>query len=303
MPPSPQPDDTPPAQDGPPTFTLPLRLSSSLLACLVGLASALGSLHRLDPATAALTVATVLLAHLGLAHLGLVHFGPSRLDSAGNGGRNQHMPAALGHRPLGVYAPLALALLPAFGLTLRIGSLLPVLAAACVLGLGAWRAASPKLRGGTEALAAACWLLIAFATDFMQRGTFSPLAAAAGLSYALLAANQQLIAAFATHSQDVASRRHTLVTMLGTATAKWAYLLVALFAYGWLVALVARYQLPQHAAAAALTLVFSFAAGRELLEHADEAAYLGPAIRRTILAAHLHGLILAATLAFGRWPA
>ncbi|NMG65828.1 prenyltransferase [Azoarcus indigens] len=292
---APLPDDTPPAQDGPPTFTLPLRLSSSLLACLVGFASALGSLHRLDPVVAALTALAVLLGHFGL----------SGLDPAGNDARsgNQDTPSISRRSPLGIYAPLTLAFLAALGLSLRTGSWLPVLAAASALSLGAWRAASSLLRGRGEALAAICWLLIAFTADALQRGAFSPLAAAAGLSYALLASNQHLIAAFASHARDDQGGQRTLVTMLGTATAKWVYLLIALFAYGWLVALVARYQLPQHAATAALTLVFSFAAGRELLEHADDAAHLGPAIRRTILAAHLHGLILAATLAFGRWPA
>ena len=73
-------------------------------------------------------------------------------------------------------------------------------------------------------------------------------------------------------------------------------------AYGWLVLMVGRDRLPQGAAAAALSLILSFRAARHLLAHADRPAELAPAIKLTIAAAHLHGLILAATLAFGRWP-
>jgi len=299
MPSSQAPDDAPTAADGPPTFTRPLRLSSSLIACLVGFACAIGSGVRLDLPGAVLTVLAVLLGHFGLSRIGAAQDKASGHGSS----RPADIPQPAQASAISTYAPLALALLLALGLTWRTASLLPALVATGVLALGAWRASSPALRGSEEALATTCWLLITVTADGLQRGSFSPLAAAAGLSYALLATNQHLISAFATHTRDVASGRRTLVIMLSAATAKWLYLLIALFAYGWLVALVARYQLPQHAAAAALTLVFSFAAGRELLEHAEEAAYLGPAIRRTILAAHLHGLILAATLAFGRWPA
>ena len=41
---------------------------------------------------------------------------------------------------------------------------------------------------------------------------------------------------------------------------------------------------------------------RSLLAHASEPCELAPALRLTIAAAHLHGLVLAATLALGRWP-
>lgn len=43
-------------------------------------------------------------------------------------------------------------------------------------------------------------------------------------------------------------------------------------------------------------------AARSLLAHAAEPCELAPALRLTIAAAHLHGLVLAATLALGRWP-
>ena len=56
----------------------------------------------------------------------------------------------------------------------------------------------------------------------------------------------------------------------------------------------------QACAAAAFTIVLSLPAGRALLAHADAPEQLRPAIRQTVLAAHVHGLVLAATIAFGR---
>jgi 1,4-dihydroxy-2-naphthoate octaprenyltransferase len=102
---------------------------------------------------------------------------------------------------------------------------------------------------------------------------------------------------------DEAAGKRTLVVRLGAEQARWGYLIIALLAYGWLVLMVGREVLPQKAAGAALTLVLSFHAARELLAHADTPAELGKAIRLTIIAANLHGLLLAAALAFARWPA
>ena len=101
---------------------------------------------------------------------------------------------------------------------------------------------------------------------------------------------------------DADAGKRTLVVRLGPDGAKWAWLGLVLAAYGWLVLMVGRGYLPQGAAAAALTLILSFRAARSLLAHAAEPCELAPALRLTIAAAHLHGLVLAATLALGRWP-
>lgn len=157
-------------------------------------------------------------------------------------------------------------------------------------------------RAGTAPLAvAAGWLIAVVGSDFVQRGGFSRLPLIAGLSYALLAAALLFINQFPTRRGDEAAGKRTLVVRLGPHTAKWAYLGLVLLAYGWLVLMVGRNLLPQGAAAAALTLIFSFRAARTLLAHADEPAELAPALKLTTVAANLHGLVLAATLAFGRW--
>ena len=74
-----------------------------------------------------------------------------------------------------------------------------------------------------------------------------------------------------------------MVVLLGPQTAKWAYLLIAIVAYGWLLGMVGNDTLPQKSAAAAMTLVLSFTAARDLLEYASQPAALEPAIKRTIL--------------------
>jgi len=169
-----------------------------------------------------------------------------------------------------------------------------------------WAYTAPPLalvsRGLGELAVAAGWLIVTVGADFVQRGGFAPAPLQAGLSYALLVAAILFINEFPDLRGDAAAGKRTLVVRLGPHTAKWAYLALTVVAYGWLVLMVGRDRLPQGAAAAALSLILSFRAARHLLAHADRPAELAPAIKLTIAAAHLHGLILAATLAFGRWP-
>ena len=157
-------------------------------------------------------------------------------------------------------------------------------------------------RGLGEAAVAAGWLLVVVGSDYVQRGAFVLAPLQAGLSYALLVAAILFINEFPDRRGDAAAGKRTLVVRLGPDSAKWVYLGLVLAAYGWLVLMVGRDRLPQGAAAAALTLILSFRAARYLMAHAAEPSELAPALKLTIAAANLHGLVLAATLAFGRWP-
>ena len=169
-----------------------------------------------------------------------------------------------------------------------------------------WAYSAPPLalasRGLGEAAVAAGWLLVVVGSDYVQRAAFALAPLQAGLSYALLVAAILFINEFPDRRGDAAAGKRTLVVRLGPDGAKWAWLGLVLAAYGWLVLMVGRGYLPQGAAAAALTLILSFRAARSLLAHAAEPCELAPALRLTIAAAHLHGLVLAATLALGRWP-
>lgn len=292
--------------------TRPAFLSVTLVACLIGLACAAGSGLQLDPVTALITVLFALLAHAGVNVINDYHDAQSGADAANTarlfpytGGSRFIQNGVLSARETGVFGYALLAAVVPGGLWLAWQTGPGLLA----IGLGGlfvgWAYSAPPLalmsRGLGEVAIAAGWLLVVVGSDYVQRGSFSPLPLAAGLSYALLVADLLFINQFPDHDGDAAAGKRTLVVRLGPETAKWGYLLIAILAYGWLVAMVANGQLPQKAGAAALTLVFSFAAARELIAHASEPAELAPAIRRTIIAANLHGLALAAALAFAPW--
>lgn len=293
--------------------TRPAFLSITLVACLIGLASAAGSGVAVDAWSAALTVLAALLAHAGANVINDYHDARSGADEANRnrlfpytGGSRFIQNGVLGVRETGRFGHALLALVVPAGLWLAWhagAGLLAIGAAGLLLG---WAYSAPPLalmsRGLGELAIAAAWLLVVVGADYVQRRAFSPLPAMAGLSYALLVASLLFINQFPDHDGDAAAGKRTLVVRLGPDTAKWAYLLIAIVAYGWLVAMVAVERLPQKAGAAALTLVFSFSAARELLAHARQPDELEGAIKRTILAANLHGLALAAALAFAAWP-
>jgi 1,4-dihydroxy-2-naphthoate polyprenyltransferase len=291
--------------------TRPPFLAVTLVACLVGLATAHGSGAGVEPLTALATVLLALLAHAGGNVINDYH---DRDADRGNTGRL--FPFTGGSRFIqnGVLSPRQTALL-GYGLLAAAipgGLWLAWLSGPGLLAIGAgglliaWAYSAPPLylvgRGLGEACIVAAWLLVVIGADYVQRGAFSVLPAIAGLSYALLVANLLYINQFPDHPADARAGKRTLVVRLGPHAAKWGYLAIALLAYGWLVLMVGRDLLPQKAAAAAMTLVFSFPAARLLVAHADEPGELVPAIRQTILAACLHGLALAAALAFAPWP-
>lgn len=291
--------------------TRPAFLLVTLIACLVGLAVAHGSGVALDPIRAVATVVLALLAHAGGNVINDYHDREAdRLN------RDRLFPFTGGSRFIqnGVLSARATALL-GYGLltaTMAGGLWLAWVAGPGLLVIGAagllvaWAYSAPPLqlvsRGLGELCIVAAWLLVVAGADYVQRGAFSVLPWAAGLSYALLVANLLYINQFPDHQGDAAAAKRTVVVRLGPRLAKWGYPLIALLAYAWLVLMAGREVLPQKSAAAAFTLVLSFSATRLLIDHAEEAAELAPAIRQTIAAACLHGLILAGTLAFAAWP-
>ncbi len=293
--------------------TRPAFLGVTLCACLIGLAVAHGSGLALDRTTAALTVFFALVAHAGINVLNDYYDARSGADAANverifpfTGGSRFIQNGVLSEAETGRLGWTLLAAVVPAGLWLALHAgpgLIAIGLAGLFLG---WAYTAPPLalvaRGLGEAAVAAGWLIVVVGADFVQRRSFSALPLLAGLSYALLVAAILFINEFPDRSGDAAAGKRTLVVRLGPDGAKWAYLGLVLLAYGWLVLMVGRGRLPQGAAAAALTLIVSFRAARELIAHAAEPAELAAPIRLTIAAAHLHGLVLAVTLAFGRWP-
>lgn len=293
--------------------TRPAFLAVTLCACLIGLATAHGSGIFLDLPKALATIFFALLAHAGINVLNDYHDARSGADAANterlfpftggsrfiqNGVLSEAETGRLGYTLLGLVVPAGLWLAAASAPGL-------ILIGLAGLFLG-WAYTAPPLalvsRGLGEGAVAAGWLLVVLGSDFVQRGAFSVMPLMAGLSYALLVAAILFINEFPDRQGDAAAGKRTLVVRLGPHDAKWVFLALVLAAYAWLVLMVGRERLPHGAAAAAMTVVFSFRGARHLLAHADQPAELAPALKLTLLAANLHGLILAATLAFGRWP-
>lgn len=289
--------------------TRPAFLSVTLVACLIGLASAHADGVALDPALAILTVLFALVAHAGGNVINDYHDAISGADDVNT---ERLFPFTGGSRFIqnGVMSPRETARLGygLFALVVPAGVWLTASAGPALLLIGVaglllgWAYSAPPLklvsRGWGEAVVAACWLLVVVGADYVQRGDLAWTPFAAGLSFALLLANLLYINQFPDHAGDAAAGKRTLVVRFGPESAKWGYFGIAIVAYAWVVLQIGRDNLPQVCAAAMITIVMSMTAARELREYASTPAELTKAIKLTIGAAILHGLILAATLAF-----
>ena len=290
--------------------TRPAFLTVTFAGSLIGLGTAFADGVAIDWARALVTILFALVAHAG-ANVVNDYFDALNGTDALNtellhpytGGSRFIQNGVLTLRQTARFGYGLLALVIAAGLWLSWHTGPGLLAIGAGGLLAGWAYSAPPLRlmsrGLGELAIAAGWLLVVVGSDYVQRGSFDALPFIAGLSYALLVANLLFINQFPDHAGDAAAGKRTLVVLLGPQTAKWAYLLIAIVAYGWLLGMVGKDTLPQKSAAAAMTLVLSFTAARDLLEYASQPAALEPAIKRTILAANLHGLVLAGALMFG----
>ena len=170
------------------------------------------------------------------------------------------------------------------------GSLLAVAYSAPPLRLSA--------RGLGEWVIAAAWLLVVVGSDLVQRADWSARPAAAGLSVGLLVAAILLANGFPDRRADAAAGKNTLVVKLGPRRAASAYRVLVLAAYAWLAAMVSTGLLPALALIGLASAPWSFAAAARLVRQGGGAPVpaLRPALVASILAAHLHGLLLAAAL-------
>jgi 1,4-dihydroxy-2-naphthoate octaprenyltransferase len=166
--------------------------------------------------------------------------------------------------------------------------------------LAGWAYSAPPLklqsRGLGEFAITAAWLVLVVGSDFVQRRGFSFVPVATGLGYALLVANVLYVNQFPDIKADAQAGKNTVVVRLGTAQARWGYVLIALLAYGWQVLMVLLGNLSAVSLIALLPALASLAAARQLWPNADKPANLAPALKLTILAASAYGLLLAISL-------
>ncbi len=288
--------------------TRPAFLSITFLACLIGLATACADGVIINPATAAVTVLFALIAHAGINVFNDYYDALNGTDDANaerifpyTGGSRFIQNGVMSRRETALYGVVLFLAVIAAGLWLTLVS------AAGLIGIGAaglligWAYSAPPLklnsRGCGEVGVWAGFALITIGTDFVQRGQFSAAPLIAATSYALLVTNILFINQFPDHKADKATGKHHLVVRLGPMKARWGYVLIAIAAYGWIIATVLIGTLPWLALIALAPAVLSGQATIALLRLSSTPRSLAPAIQQTIGAASLHGILLSLAIA------
>lgn len=288
--------------------TRPAFLSVTLVAALIGLATAYAATGRCDAISALVTVWFALAAHAGINVLNDYYDAINGTDAINV---ERVFPYTGGSRFIqnGVLSPAATA---RFGAALLLavvaaGLWLTAVSARGLIAIGVaglaigWAYSAPPLRLNSRGLGEACvwagFALIALGADYVQRGHFAMTPLVAAASYALLVTNILFINQFPDYQADKATGKHHWVVRLTPQRARWLYGVIAGFAYVWLIAAVLEGALPRAVLIALVPGVLSWRAARELCIHYATPHAMAPAIRHTIAAATLHGLLLAAAIA------
>lgn len=291
--------------------TRPAFLSVSLVAAFIGLASAWHDRVTVSPVTALVSVVFALVAHAAANVLNDYYdelSGTDRLNTERlfpfTGGSRFIQNGIFSAREMLQYGLLLLAATIAAGLSLMAVSgigLLWIGLAGCFVGW-AYSGTPFKLnsRGLGEACIAVGFGLIAVGTDYVQRKAFAPLPFIAAFAYALLVVNILYINQFPDRKADEAAGKRHWVVRLGARAAPIGYALTGGLAYGWLVGAVLVTALPALALIALATVPLTFGAARTLFAHAETPANLEGAIKQTIAAANVNGLLTTIALVLSR---
>jgi 1,4-dihydroxy-2-naphthoate octaprenyltransferase len=293
--------------------TRPAFLSVTLVACLIGLATARFSGFPLQWDKALITLFFALVAHAGMNVINDYYDALNGSDTVNRerafpftGGSRFIQNGILSARNMAIFGYVLLATVIPAGLWLMQQSSSALFWIGLSGLLSGWAYSAPPLklmcRGWGELCIVSGWALIVVGTDMTQRGGFALVPWLAGLPYALLVANLLYINQFPDRKADAEVGKNTLIVRLGAEQAKWGYLAIAILAYGLILLMVGRNLLPIYAAAGVFALPFSFHAARQLLHHASDPARLRAAIKLSILAANLSGLLLAAGFFFAAPP-
>jgi 1,4-dihydroxy-2-naphthoate polyprenyltransferase len=291
--------------------TRPAFLTVTLFAALIGLATAWLDGVAFAPLKAGMTLLFALVAHAGVNVLNDYYDALNGTDAINTG---RIFPFTGGSRFIqnGVLTTTATARFGAmlFGVTMVAGIWLTSVSAPGLLVIGVtglvigWAYSAPPLRlnsrGFGELCVATGFALIVVGADFVQRGAFSALPVVAAVPYALLVTNVLYINQFPDRKADAAAGKRHWVVRLAPEQARWGYLLIALVAHAWLIGAVVAGILPWPTLIALASLVPAAGGARGLFRCAAAPARLAPAIRATIGAATLHGLLLASGLAAAR---
>ena len=291
--------------------TRPAFLSVTLAGALIGLGTAHADGVPINLLSAMLTVLFALVAHAGANVVNDYYDALSGTDANNterlfpftggsrfiqNGTLSVQQTRAFGYALLAIVVPAGL------WLSAQSGPGLLVIGAAGLLI--AWAYSAPPLqmmaRGTGELAIVGGWLLVVLGTDFVQRGAFSALPLLMGMPFALLVAAILYINQFPDRAADAAANKRTVVVRLGAQSARWGYCLIVGAAYLWLAGAVIWGAAPAIAAVGLVPAVLSAIAATRLVQHANNPAQLAPAIKATIAAANVHGLVVSAALVLSR---
>jgi len=293
-------------------MTRPAFLTITLTACLLGIASAASCGCGLDVPAAMATVLLACVAHAGANVLNDYHDSRNGADAANEGrlhpftgGARLIQQGVVSEPHTGRWAAVLLLVLVPTGLLLaaRAGGGLLMIGAAGLFVAWAYSAPPLKLmsRGLGELAVAAAWWGVVVGADYVQRHQFFIIPASLGFSLALLVACILLINGVPDAPADARVGKRTLAVRLGPRGTALLYAWLALLAHAWLALSVWLLIPPAVALWGLLSLPLSLAAAALLWRHAATPARLRPAIGLTIAAANLHGLALAAALAWHGW--
>ncbi len=287
--------------------TRPAFLTITLAGCLLGFAAVVSEGVAFGWTRALATLLLALLAHAGI---NVLNDYCDHLNGTDARNTQRLYPYTGGSRFIqnGVFTPkqvrgFALAL---FAATIAGGLWLlsvagPGLFWIGLAGLGiGWAYSAPPLQLNSRGLGELCvacgFLLVVVGAAYVQRGAWSVSPWLAGVPYALLVTNILYINQFPDREADRASGKLHWVARLQPATAAWGYGLILLLAALALLAGMAMGMLPRAAALALVAWIPAVAAWRQLRRFAVTPERLVPAIRLTLLAAHLLPLMLATTV-------
>jgi 1,4-dihydroxy-2-naphthoate octaprenyltransferase len=288
--------------------TRPAFLSVTAVGVLIGLASAYASGAPFSALKATLTMIFALVAHAGANVINDYYDSVSGCDAANlerlfpftggsriiqNGVLTQHEVKIFG------YALIIAVIPPGLWLAAHSAPGLILIGAAGLCTAWAYSAPPFKLqaRGLGEFGITAAWTLVVVGADFVQRGQFAFLPLAAGLGFALLVANVLYINQFPDLRADALSGKRTVVVRLGAANARWGYVTIGTLAYLWPLAMIFAGRLPTATLVSLLAALATLKATRVLWGAADRPKELAPALAMTIVAATVHGILMAAALA------
>jgi 1,4-dihydroxy-2-naphthoate octaprenyltransferase len=294
--------------------TRPAFLSITLAGCLLGFATALAGGV---PFSWMLAIVTLLLALLAHAGINVLNDYCDHLNGTDERNTRRIYPFTGGSRFIqnGVLTPsqvLGLAIV-LFVLTMAGGLWLLGMSGMGLFWIGlaglaiGWAYSAPPLqlnsRGLGELCVASGFLLIVAGADYVQRGGFAALPWLVALPYALLVTNILFINQFPDRDADLASGKLHWVARLQPEIAARGYGLILLLAGFALLFSIINGTLPRAGVVGLFALLPALLAWRQLQRLAATPEHLAPAIRLTLVAAHLLPLLLAATLLLAEAPA